>query len=486
MSVYLEFFDVLVPVDVLEQKYPGGVAAYGLLSPGTFCNDGHLTRVGFMSHWDANDFLAHLESAGLTIVEDGVYKDVATSAPVGGATGARRPPWLVVVGGTAHHAAYPAGKLVIPSANGAEGRKGSLETGPFLRQRKSMFRAEQLRSDLLPSPAPGPKLQDKYRGCLVGGAIGDALGRPVESWPARLVADRYPTGLRDFEADPGWSGGPVGTITDDTQMTMLVAEHLLDDEGHRLTDLVHRIMRWGTHGRGIGQATHEALTNYANRKLPAGVKSAGNGTTMRCAPYALALAGLGHRQVSLVADGSRLTHDDNTAAAAAVIQSAAVNLCLATSAEALDPHAFLDTLVALFDSAPVPALALRHREGRFTVLELVTEVHDFLDLPASVAFGHFHNGAYVMETLPAVLACFLTNRREPESAILDAVMGGHDADTVAAMVGNLAGALHGYNALPQRWRGDELEHHDRLMSLADALYAMRFDAVGPLQAHHDP
>jgi ADP-ribosylglycohydrolase len=336
-----------------------------------------------------------------------------------------------------------------------------------------MFSADGLHTDhAFPTPVPGDDLVDRYRGCLVAGAIGDALGRPVEGWPADRVTDRYPTGLRDFEPWRGWRSGPVGTFTDDTQMTILVAEHLVEDDDN-LGDLVQRIIAWGRHGRGIGSATREALRNYDRGKIPAGVRSAGNGPTMRCAPYALAYAGMGAGQAQQVTDGSRLTHDDVTAAAAAVMQSAAVNLCLATTPHALDPSEFLAALVGIFEGVPLPALPLRHRSGHFRLTDLVAEVAEYVDVPASVAFGHFHNGAFVLETLPSVLACFLVHRDDPEAALVAAVGGGRDADTVAAMVGNLVGALHGHHALPERWT-EQLEDHDRLGRLADGLYEKRF------------
>ena len=58
--------------------------------------------------------------------------------------------------------------------------------------------------------------------------------------------------------------------------------------------------------------------------------------------------------------------------------------------------------------------------------------------------------------------------RDPERVIVTAVNGGYDADTVAGMAGNLAGALHGAAALPRRWRGD-LEYREELTALAGGL-----------------
>lgn len=80
---------------------------------------------------------------------------------------------------------------------------------------------------VFPMPAPSDGLRSRYRGCLIGGAIGDALGRPVEGRPAHVVRRCYPTGLRDFEPWRGWTSGPIGTFTDGTQLTIVIAEWLI-------------------------------------------------------------------------------------------------------------------------------------------------------------------------------------------------------------------------------------------------------------------
>lgn len=77
----------------------------------------------------------------------------------------------------------------------------------------------------------------------------------------------------------------------------------------------------------------------------------------------------------------------------------------------------------------------------------------------------------MFESLPSALWCFLEHIEDPERAIIEAANAGFDADTVASMAGNLAGAYHGEKALPDRWLA-ELEGIDDLRGLADELAAL--------------
>lgn len=331
---------------------------------------------------------------------------------------------------------------------------------------------------VFPAPTPSEDLRSRYRGCLIGGAIGDALGRPVEGRPSHKVRARYPRGLRDFEPWPGWQSGPVGTFTDDTQLTIVIAEWLLAT-GQDVLDakrLADAIVRWGRTGRGIGQATREALQKY-DRGLPwweAGVPSAGNGAAMRAAPYGLRFAGEPDRLRYAAALGSAPTHADITAVASAIVQAAAVNQCLVKAPGELDPHEFLTSLVASVADLDLPELPLRSGRPARSLVQHIEEVHDYLGRPAEEVYDYFFNGAFVLETTPVVLWCLCSFADDPEQALVTAVMGGRDADTIAAMVGNLVGALHGEHAFPERWTGSNLEDSERLMAHADGLHDLRW------------
>jgi ADP-ribosylglycohydrolase len=331
-------------------------------------------------------------------------------------------------------------------------------------------------------PEPGPALRDRYRACLLGGAIGDALGRPVEGRRRHRILDEYPDGLRDFVTWRGWSGGPIGTITDDTQLTIVIAEWLCRDLP-RGSELAKAILAWGEIGRGIGSATGQALQrlDLGEPWWRAGTASAGNGGAMRAAPYGLRHAGQVEEIRTWAALGTTPTHADISAVASAIVQAVAVSECLAQTWP-LDPADLLERLVAVIEDLDLPALAHRGTGVRRTLVQRIEEVHDLLGAAPERVFDHFYNGAFVLETTPVVLWLLLDRGEDPEEALVTAVMGGGDADTNAAILGNLLGALHGTDAFPIRWTGDELEEREHLIELADRLYDVRWPTAGhPLE-----
>jgi ADP-ribosylglycohydrolase len=98
---------------------------------------------------------------------------------------------------------------------------------------------------------------------------------------------------------------------------------------------------------------------------------------------------------------------------------------------------------------------------------IATELPRFL-AAGGAPFATWHNGAYVLGSLPFALWCFLASPEDFEQILFTAVDAGHDADTVAAMACSISGAYRGYSHLAQRLLND-LEYHDRLVELADGL-----------------
>ncbi|QWZ09243.1 ADP-ribosylglycohydrolase family protein [Nocardioides panacis] len=340
-----------------------------------------------------------------------------------------------------------------------------------------------------PVPGPSDVLRDRYRGCLVAGAIGDALGRPAEGRSAVQMWRRYEGGLREFQPWRGYRSGPVGTFTDDTQLTLVNARWLAEAGSGELDPdlLADAIEVWGRTGRGIGRATYEALANLSGgrRWWASGAASAGNGAAMRAAPYALRFAGRPDELRFAAALGTVPTHADLTAVASAIVQASAVNQCLASRSGSLDPDQLLGSVVASVDDLDLPRLAHRGNGSRRSLAERIGEVKALLGAPVERVLGHFYNGAFVLETMPVVLWLLLTYADDPEEGLVAAVMGGRDADTIAAILGNLLGALHGVAAFPARWRGENLEAHDELLAWADRLYRLRWVPENDLEEGRD-
>lgn len=342
--------------------------------------------------------------------------------------------------------------------------------------------------------APGVDLGDRFRGALIGGAIGDAMGRPNEGvWPREARARQ----IRGYQPWHGWQSGSKGTITDDTQMTMWLAEAILaaarrateagtpDLRDHLLDpdDLAERFTRERI--RGIGQAVREFVHNYRDLGKPwyeAGVVSAGNGTAMRAAPVGLVHLGDPYRIYRGSLLQSVVTHQDSMAIAAAACQAYATARATAT------PHggfasiesrlAFCADLATLLEGLERPGFELRGGAGATSLHGRIgTELPRYLE-EERAPFDTWHNGAYVLESLPCALWCFLASPEDFEQSLFVAVDAGHDADTVAAMACTLAGAYHGYSRLPTRLL-DDLEFRDTLLALADGLFDVNRRLHGP-------
>ncbi|MEQ8717761.1 MAG: ADP-ribosylglycohydrolase family protein [Acidimicrobiales bacterium] len=317
----------------------------------------------------------------------------------------------------------------------------------------------------------GVDLADRYRGCLLAGAMGDALGRPVEGMPREEVVRP----VSEFKPWRGWEQGPIGTITDDTQLTMVVAECLLANGGRiDPADLAARFVEWLPVARGIGHATSMAVSSLAAGTpwWEAGEASAGNGAAMRAAPVGLALRTDPAALREQGALSAIPTHADPLAVTSTVLMASAVAWCVGR-APGTDAIGLLDHLAVASEGLWDEPVEERHleRSGTVRLSERIAEIGDMVDWPSGRAFDHLYNGAFVLESFPAALWCFLSAPDDPEAVVVTAAGGGRDADTVASMAGNLAGAFNGTHLLPQRWL-DELEYPDHLVELADGLLAL--------------
>ena len=315
--------------------------------------------------------------------------------------------------------------------------------------------------------------QDRYRGAMIGTAIGDALGRPAEGLSPRNIQEAYGY-LTDFVPSRRSAGGRTGTLTDDTEMALCMALSFVECTGADPEDLANRFRAWGRVGRGMGSATRAACRRMSDgwEWYETGSESAGNGAAMRAAPIALLhpadLDAL--RQTSAVT--AVITHDDPTAVASTVVMAYTVAYLLHTPAGAFDPDALLTGIDAAMVGVEDPAVPER-RDSR-SVTTLLGRIHDVFNMvgtPIEEIFDLTHNGAFVLESLPAALAAFLSSPDDPEAVITTAVNGGYDADTVGAMAGAFAGAYHGKSGFPERWTGD-IEFRTGLEGVADELLAL--------------
>jgi ADP-ribosylglycohydrolase len=317
------------------------------------------------------------------------------------------------------------------------------------------------------SSAPCPSLA-RFTGALLGGAIGDALGYPLEGAGgngrrARLgwITDYVPVSHK----------GPRGLISDDTQLTIHVAASLVARGWLDPADLAPRFIDWLAEMRGAGKATVEAVRRLA-AGVPwpqAGAESAGNGAAMRVAPIGLLRW---NDPVLLRAEAilSALpTHRHPMGVAGAVAMAAAVAWLVRQEPGAWTVAAFIHTVqqaIAGLESDPV--VERQHPGVQTTLYERLGELPALLALEPGAYFTRY-SGAFVLESLPAAFYCFLRTPDDVETMLLTAVNHARDADTVAALAGTLGGALGGVDTLPIQLRAP-LERREELLTLAEQLY----------------
>jgi ADP-ribosylglycohydrolase len=276
--------------------------------------------------------------------------------------------------------------------------------------------------------------EERAIAAVLGSAVGDALGAPFEFGPAEAFSARFPRPVPGGEMCGGGGWDP-GEATDDTQMAVHVGESLLERGGLDLPDVFARFRRWAAAGpKDIGLQTEDVLTNgrpwddAAALHFRTNQRAAGNGALMRAATSGVHFAGQG--RAATMDAGRRLaalTHGDPAAWEGTAIFHELLRVAL----DGDDPLAAVPAALAAADP--------EHR-GRYATV-LAPDWHPCL----ATEF----NGAVWPCLGSAVWAVRTTTGYE--EAVRAAIDLGGDTDTVAAVTGALAGAVHGPAAVPARW-----------------------------------
>ena len=283
--------------------------------------------------------------------------------------------------------------------------------------------------------------QQRYQGCLLGLAAGDAVGTVAEFKPR----GSFPT-VTDLTG-----GGPFrlqpGQWTDDTSMALCLTDSLIVGGGFDADDQMSRYVRWWREGYlsstgacfDIGNATRAALSRYRDTGEPfAGSTdpySAGNGSLMRLAPAPLFFASDPELAIRMSGESSRTTHGATTC----------VDACryfgglLVGAVQGV----YKDILLSARYS-PVPGLW--ERQPLCVEIDEVAAGSFKIKQPPEIVGDY-----YVMKTLEAALWAFYHSTDFRDGCLL-AVNLGDDADTTAAIYGQIAGAYYGVHGIPAEWR----------------------------------
>lgn len=355
---------------------------------------------------------------------------------------------------------------------------------------------------------------DRSTGCIMGLAVGDALGCPVEGFSRPQIRAVYgqlrdlsqPKVILDTIARDGpdamaWGQWilrhwrPPGFYSDDTQQALLLIDSLVACKGADAQDFARRAleasyprtaqMPLGVY-RGYGSGFVEALENLAagTPARQAGTESAGNGAAMRIAPVGIYFAGQDQQIIEAAVEFSLVTHRSPLGLASAAAIALAVGQA-ACSQQIDQPARFLELLLAKTRQAEdyiktVLADQDQQHYHQFSgALELLARI---IDAPAAEAFGQIAQNAsrcttaeritahhpFALASVITSLWYFLRQMESFEEAVCAAVNGGGDADTIGAITGALSGALNGSDAIPRQWSSG-VQNHRQVLLRARAL-----------------
>lgn len=297
----------------------------------------------------------------------------------------------------------------------------------------------------------------RFRGALLGLACGDALGTSVEFRPRGSF-----TPLEDMIGQ-GMFNLRAGDWTDDMSMALCLARSLVETGRFDARDQMQRYVRWWREGYlsstgecfDIGITVRTALARFERSGEPMAGSldpgSAGNGSLMRLAPVPMFFAPDRARAIHFSAESSRTTHGCVEAVDACRLFGAMLVRALA-GADRDDVLAAAEDLAGT--PALAPAIAAIARAGYRAKAERQVK-----------------GSGYVVLSLEAALWSFATTTNYRD-AVLRAANLGEDADTTAAICGQLAGAVYGEDAIPESWR-EKLAMRALIEETADALRVAR-------------
>ena len=224
--------------------------------------------------------------------------------------------------------------------------------------------------------------------------MGDALGRPVEGMSPPAIRARYGR-LTEYQKWPGWTEGPIGTVTDDTQMTMCVAECLTANGFLDPEDLARRFVAWLPHGRAKGRTTTEAVERLqaGTPWYGAGDDSSGSAPAMRAAPIGLLRWNHATRLRADATLSALPTHRQPMGAAGAVAMAAATASLLTREAGEWEAHEFIAAVQAAIDGLePGPQPERRDPSLTTTLHGRIGLIPDLLARGPDDVFARLYNG----------------------------------------------------------------------------------------------
>jgi ADP-ribosylglycohydrolase len=305
----------------------------------------------------------------------------------------------------------------------------------------------------------------KYTGCLIGAAVGDALGMQTEGRSRKELAQQR---VKDYARAP--QGHPnhklqPGQYTDDTEQTLILAESIIEAGGFDIEVFSKKLQKWGERlmenpelNRLVGPTSMQAIENMISGKNwhESGVPSDSCGSAMRAAPIGLLSA-----DVDEVVEFAVLSSLPTHTGSGAIAGSVAVAISVSMNVNSTPPEKILSEVVSRIEHID------EVMAGRIACLRHI----DTSPSSADDFFGEQGVSNSVYEVVPAAFFVFLQHTNCFEDAIIAAVNCGGDTDSVACVAGSMLGARLGIDAIPKRWVM-RLENREYIEELALQLFSI--------------
>jgi poly(ADP-ribose) glycohydrolase ARH3 len=301
-------------------------------------------------------------------------------------------------------------------------------------------------------------LRSKFTGALIGSAVGDALGAPVEGWSMKMISSVY-------GEETGWKM-IYGRYTDDTEMMIGVAESLIEHKGFNGANMARRFIQNYDARRGYGPGSKEALKRIrdgasweeASENLFGGEGSYGNGAAMRIAPIGILYYDNGDKVREIAYKSSHITHSHELGKEGAALQAFSIALAVRGQKDGM--------LSALREFVQNDVYAAKIRKIAILLDKEVSKEEVIADLG---------NGEAAFNSVPTAIYSFLRFDNFEESVVYAVSLGG-DTDTIGAMTGAISGAYYGEGAIPTEWM-ERLEEGEKgksyIKRLAEELYHLK-------------
>lgn len=286
---------------------------------------------------------------------------------------------------------------------------------------------------------------------ILGFAIGDALGVPVEFKTRKYLKEHPVSDMLSFQTN----NQPKGSWSDDTSMTLATMDSIIKCQNIDINDMADRFLEWWKKDAytatgkcfGMGDGTKKALAYWQlNKTQPSGSKNItnnGNGSLMRMVPiaYYLSKRSINEKvKIEIIKRVSSITHAHDISVLGCIIYCKYIDYIIA----GVEKNRAYDLVKNDILNLDLPN-CFPYYQNEYDRL-LNQDIKNLIE-------NNINSSGYVVDTLEAVFWTFLKTNNYQE-AVLKAVNLGGDTDTIGALVGALAGIMYGLDDIPLKWLKD--------------------------------